>query len=283
MSVSGILLAVLAPLVQTVAEYERWHLSFDAKVEGAHVIENFPQYEKLFFCGLSGARNYGQPLAGWRVRFTDAAGQEVRQAPNGGAFYTSVFSSKKLRYDDEFTVPPGGVKMTVSFHEPNRGESLVVTDVNLSKVENPPTLNVNPDFASGPRGFAGWSAGYNRRIEPDPDRAGGFRLVIGGNGFSGSARSDWIPVRPGDTVRFAYRMRASVDGRGGRVVVMRYRSTAQRDDCPDGELAKKFYLGSRWTEGQHDFVVPPETAILRLYAENATISYARFTRVAKGE
>ncbi len=283
MSATGILLAVVAPLVQAVGEYERWHLSFDAKVDGERVIENYPQYEKLFFCGKWLARQYGQPLAGWDVRFTDAAGKEVRQAPNWSAFYTSVLSARMRRHDDAFTVPPGAVRATVTFCEPNAGDRLVVENVSLARVESPATLNVNPDFAFGPRGFAGWSAGSNRRIEPDPDRPGGFRLVIGGNGAGGSVRSDWIPVRPGDTVRFAYRMRASVAGRGGRALVMRYRSTDQRDDCPDGTFATAFFLGRAWDEGAHDFVVPPETTVLRLYAENATISYARFTRVAQGE
>ena len=90
MSAVSLLLAAIAPIVQSVGEYEHWRLSFDAKVEGEHVIENYPQYEKLFFCGPYAARSYGQPLANWSVTFTDRDGKTVRQAPNWNAFYTTV-------------------------------------------------------------------------------------------------------------------------------------------------------------------------------------------------
>lgn len=279
MTGAGLLLAALAPLVQAVGEFERWHLSFDARIDGEHVIENYPQYEKLFFCDADWARQCGHPLAEWRVVFTDAAGKEVRQAPDWGASYRKVFSAKMRRHDDAFIVPPGGVKATVTFREPGAGDRLVVENLRLEKVADPPTLNVNPDFAFGPWGFAGWSAGRNRRLAPDPDRPGSWMLVAGGNGGGGAAFGDWIPVRPGERIRLAYRMRASLPGRGARVLVMHYKSTAQRIDCWTAEFAKKFGLGDRWSEGMHDFVVPPEATVVRLYAENATIAYARFTRV----
>lgn len=279
MTGAGLLLAALAPLVQAVGEFERWHLSFDARIDGEHVIENYPQYEKLFFCDAYWARQYGQPLAEWRVVFTDAAGKEVRQAPDWGASYRKVFSAKMRRHDDEFIVPPGGVKATVTFVDPVKGDRLVVENVKLEKVDDPPTLNVNPDFAFGEWGFAGWSAGSNRRLAPDPDRPGSWMLVAGGNGGNGGAFSDWIPVRPGEKVRFSYRMRASFPGRGARVLVMRYKSTAQRMDARTAEFSRKFGLGGKWSEGTHDFVMPADTTVIRLYVENATIGYARFTRI----
>ena len=280
MSAVSLLLAAIAPIVQSVGEYEHWRLSFDAKVEGEHVIENYPQYEKLFFCGPYAARSYGQPLANWSVTFTDRDGKTVRQAPNWNAFYTTVFSSKMRRYSDAFIVPPGGVKAEIAFHEPNAGERLVVANVKFEKVARPATLNLNPDFALGPSCFAGWSAGVNRRIVEDPDEPGRNLLVAGSKAGGGSVRSDWIPVAPGDTIRFAYKMRAT---KGlARVVIMTYKSNAQRDDGQSGTLSKSFFMGpGRWTEGSYEFVVPPEVRVLRLYGDNVTLGYARFTRVGK--
>ena len=138
LSALPLVLAALAPVVQPVGEYERWQLSFDAKVEGEHVIENYPQYEKLFFCGPSVARYYGHPLAGWRAKFTDAVGKEVRQAANWGAFYPTVFSSRMQRYDDAFIVPPGAVQLEISFTEPNKDERLVVENVKLARRQGTP-------------------------------------------------------------------------------------------------------------------------------------------------
>lgn len=280
LSALSLVLAVLAPIVRPVGEYEHWRLSFDAKVEGEHVIENYPQYEKLFFCGPSVARYYGQPLAGWSVKFTDAAGKPVNQAANWGAFYRTVFSSRMQRYDDAFIVPPGAVQLEISFTEPNKDEKLVVENVKLEKVVQPATLNLNPDFALGPRSYAGWNVGGNRRIEADPDEPGKYNLVAGSKSGNGSVRSDWIPVNPGDKVRFAYKMRAT---KGlARVVIMTYKSTAQRDDCQSGALSKSFFVNpGRWTEGTYEFVVPPEIRILRIYGDNITFNYARFTRVGE--
>ena len=283
LSALPLVLAALAPVVQPVGEYERWQLSFDAKVEGEHVIENYPQYAKLFFCGPSVARYYGQPLANWEVRFTDAAGKPVNQAANWGAFYRTVFSSEMHTYRDEFIVPPGGVQVEIRFNPPDAKDALTVENVRLSKVENPPTLNVNPDFALGPRCFAGWNVGSNRRIVKDPENAGRYLLVAGSDAGNGSLRSDWVPVTPGEKVRFEYRMRSSLTNGAGRVVFMTYKSTAQRDDCQSGTLSKSFYIGRKWTEGSFDFVVPAETRIIRIYADNTTFAFARFVKVEEAD
>ncbi|MDX9867716.1 MAG: hypothetical protein RBT78_07295 [Kiritimatiellia bacterium] len=278
MSIATLLFAAIAPIVQPAGPFERWHLSFDAKVEGDHVIENYPQYEKLFYCGASVARYYGQPLANWEVKCFDKDGKRVTEAPNASYFYTLVISSKMEKYHDEFITPPGTVKIEIAFNQPNTNENLVVENAKLEKIENPPTRNVNPDFSMGPRGFAGWSVGRNRRIAEDPENPGKYMLVAGGDAGNGNLRSNWIPVVPGEKIRCEYKMRSSLTNGAGRVVFMTYKSTAQRDDCQDGTLSKTFFIGKRMTEGSFDFVVPPEIHVLRVYADNAEIHRMAFTK-----
>lgn len=260
-------------------DLERVLLSFRARIKGPHVIEENPQYDRLFFLSEWHRRNQGQPLACWSVIFRNREGKIVKPAANFSQFFTAVMSSEMKTYREEFHTPPETATVEVVFKNANKEDALLIEDLKFTKEDAAPTLNVNPEFAFGKDNYSGWNVGNNYRITDNPESPGKFRLQAGTANADGYARGDGIPVTPGENIRLEYKMKKT-DGieKNARLVIFTYKDNLLRDDCQTGQLSRVFGVGSKTTEGKYSFVVPDGITLLRPYLQNATVDYLRFIR-----
>lgn len=254
---------------------ERYRLTFLAQIQGPHVIEENPQYERLFFFSPWTRKRLGQPLAAWEIVFRDRKRQIVTPAKTFLQFFNVVMSSRKRGYCEEFHTPAGTASIEVVFRNANKEDALLIEDLKFTRIESAPTLNINPDFSLGKDNYSGWNGADKARIVPSPDAPGKFLLNAANTGVIG----DGIPVKAGDSIRLEYRMKKSEDAKGNaRMQIFTYKDNLLRADCRTGQLARTFFFGPRMTEGNYSFVVPEGITLLRPYLENVTAEYLRFVR-----
>jgi len=153
-----------------------------------------------------------EPLGQWNVfnnRYHQGPLQELEFFGAGGA---PLSGSRDRRFQPllpgptgewrhEFYGPAGRWRMTLTVADNvKKGQTVVLSDIRLTKVRHAPTLNVNPDFALGPYNYAG-IAGVNTA-----DEAVMLENPQGGNSFYAGAGFSLLPtpVKAGRRYRVEY-------------------------------------------------------------------------------
>ena len=263
----------VASLPFNAEEEKLYAVVFNARMKGPRAIETFPQSRELFFLGEWSRGRAGAPLPVWALTFQDKDGKPV-PGIRKNEFHTAILSSSMKEYRDEFIVPPGASRVVITFRNNAPDTELAVEGLKFLKVENRAARNVNPDFSLGEWGFAGWTSGSGmRRLVPNPDEKGKYRLQLGEGGY---VRSDAVFVKPGEHLRLEFKGRRTEGVKGGsRLIVFTYKNHLQRDDSQTGSLTRVFFLGDKVIEEKYSFVVPDDIAVLRVYNENGTLDYLR--------
>ena len=260
----------------------RYRLDFEARVDGPHVVEEVPMYQSLFFETHWWKAKKGRQLASWRILFLDSRGNQIN--PGFDPFFNTIMTQRLRPYSEEFRTPPGCVNVVFAFDNANPEDALSVGGVTLTTIENPPTVNINPDFSLGADNYSGLNDLKRGRLIPDPSRPGKFFLDFTGLG-GGGGRGDFIPVNPGERYRIEYKFQRSpsiADG-SARLIVFYYRTFEQRGDSASGQVSHVFSAGAKMSEGQYAFVVPEQMRFMRPYFEAGRFEYIRIIPEAAGE
>lgn len=274
---------LLTSLPFKVEQLQRYTLNFKAQIKGPHVVEEVPMYAQLFFETEWAKGKKGQPLASWKVIFRDKDGKSLNTGYD--QFFNTIMSSQMRGYLEEFRTPPETEIIEIMFKNANKGDSLLIEDMKISKVENPQTENINPDFSLGIDNFSGWNNCAKGRMQSNPEKEGDYMLAFFNPQGGGGVRSDAIPVTPGEDYRIEYSFSSNPEnGKGScaRIVVFYYKDYAQRWDCQNGQVTRVFMnAGNKKNEGKYSFVVPEGMLVMRVMLENGIFDYARIIHEKK--
>ncbi|OGV49484.1 MAG: hypothetical protein A2X49_00895 [Lentisphaerae bacterium GWF2_52_8] len=260
----------------------RYRLSFEAYVDGPHVVEAVPMYHQLFFETSRNKGAKGQALPLWSIVFRDKEGKPI---PVGYDPFFNTIMSKTLRpYSEEFRTPPNTETLEISFFNPNKEDSLFITALKITEVKSPETANINPDFSLGADNYSGINILAHGKLVPDPERPDKYFLDFTQSKGCG-ARGDFIPVTPGETYRVEYKFSRSpkLDEGIARLIIFFYNSFSQRADCQSGELSRIFTAGKQMVQGEYSFVVPQEMHFMRTYMECGRFEYVRIIKESNTE
>lgn len=241
-----------------------YRLSFSARIDGPGNFEDSPQLEYLFM-SLDKAKA-GRMLAGWKIRFMDEQGNEVKQ--KHARFWHYVFSKDLLKYQDEFYSPRDASWLSLEFCAGETEDSLLIADMRIEKIAVLETLNFNPQFKLGKYNYSGFSQVHKGKIIAGKD--GDFKLDLSG----GWAVSEDIPVKAGEKIKVA------VSGKFfkpmGAAFKFNYYDTGGKEISRDHGVLR--IPQGEEKEVNYDFIVPGGAASLRFVLGGCVYNRVKITK-----
>ena len=251
---------------------ERYKFSFICKVDGPYTFEKNPQIEELMLMSNKDRKSSGvAPLPKWYIHFQDSNNKGVRRGYN--QFYTCMLFSNKS-YVEEFDVPLGSKTMTISFTNGNKDTSLCISDLKLTKIAKPKTLNINGDFSLGRYNYSGWNDNYKFacRIRENPEKSGAFQY----DAHKGISFGDFISAEPGKKYNISYSFGSVVKNKIARLRIYFYSKNRKTKLLrPFVRIAKT--SKGKSIEGAKTFVTPPKTVKMKIYLNGGIYDHIKIT------
>ena len=199
-----------------VSPYQKYELSFHAKINGPDTLEENPVLEYYFYDRAKFAK--GKILPSWTLVFYDKNNKKCPAGVYGNNLY-KFFMHKDKIYRDIFYAPIQAESVEICFQDNgNRDNKIEIRDLQLKK-SNDKYLNINGDFHLGEYNLSGYHSLIMGKIIKLDNGKFAMHLPDMLLPKQGSSRCilDPIPVKTGKR----YRIRANVKthGRPSRLFV----------------------------------------------------------------
>lgn len=180
-----------------------YEVAYRARVVDGPSVELSPLIGEILPVSVSRNNVAGVKFAGVQWRFMDAAGKTIPR-PLEGASPQTLFSREWRAYRYRFWTPENASRFSISVSGGAKGNKAELSDVKITEVVSPKTLNFNSDFSAADDAAPGWQLVGSALFQ---NCAVGASQV---NALDGHLNSDLFPVLPGSSVKVSAKCAAAV-------------------------------------------------------------------------
>ena len=180
-----------------------YEVAYRARVVDGPSVEQSPLIGEILPVSVSRNIATGVRFAGVQWRFMDAAGKAIPR-PLEGASPQTLFSREWKAYRYRFWTPEDASSFSMSIIGGSKKNKAELSDVQISEVMSPGTLNFNRDFSAADDAAPGWQLVGSAVFQ---NAAKGVSQV---NVLDGCLNSDLFPVTPGASIKVSAKCAAAV-------------------------------------------------------------------------
>ena len=180
-----------------------YEVAYRVRVVDGPSVEQSPLIGEILPVCVSRNNAAGVKFAGVQWRFKDAAGRTIAR-PIEGASPQSLFTRGWKTYRYRFWTPENAARFSIFISGGSKGNKAELTDVNISEISSPKTLNFNSDFSAADDAAPGWQLVGSAAFQ---NYAVGASQV---NALDGHVNSDLFPVNPGSSIKVTAKCAAAV-------------------------------------------------------------------------